>query len=97
MQEWARAENAYADRHGPQEELLTTEDLAGLNQLEDDNPTKQDLSRLSTESITGLPSMQNRVRAVQGAADHVPRSTCLLCCAPGPQVLSMRPWNLACR
>lgn len=61
-QEWARAENAYADRHGPQEELLTTEDLAGLNQLDDDNPSKKNLSRLSTESITGLPFMQNRVR-----------------------------------
>lgn len=27
VQEWARQENAYADIHGPQEELLTTEDL----------------------------------------------------------------------
>ena len=27
VQEWARQENEYADMHGPQEELLTTEDL----------------------------------------------------------------------
>ena len=56
VQEWARAENDYADRHGPQEELLTTEDLAGLNQL-DTEP-----SRLSTSSITGILGMQHRVR-----------------------------------
>ena len=52
MQEWARAENEYADRHGPQEELLTTEDLAGLNQQEQDtDPTAP------ASSAAGLPQV----------------------------------------
>ena len=56
-QEWAQAENAYADRHGPQEELLTTEDLAGLNQM-DSATLEGAASRLSTSSIDGLPGIQ---------------------------------------
>ena len=33
MQEWARQENEYADMHGPQEELLTTEDLQNFRRV----------------------------------------------------------------